>query len=226
MVGVTHRSTCLARTSWRLCFEVCSRQPSGISGLLLPQQESPSDTSSQTPVNKPIQDSITVAVQDLVSESSTDPPDTASQIMPKAPQLSLRSPSSRPKLMPLETGMYSPLAKSPAPPQILFIASPEHLHNWRSLAAAQYASIAALLEPHRRTPPPGSWPALQIACTSEDEYILSVHLPGFAPEMVTLSTRREDRLSVVADLWHAESNCTCVPLSLYLHTPSCAFTHF
>ncbi|EJD07072.1 uncharacterized protein FOMMEDRAFT_75640 [Fomitiporia mediterranea MF3/22] len=84
---------------------------------------------------------------------------------------------------------------------------PSSSYDFRPLAAAQDATIAAVLEPDRRSPPPGSRPVLRLVCSTEDEHVLSAHLPGFAPEMVTVSTRKEDRLAVVADLWHAESNC-------------------
>ncbi|KAI0366164.1 hypothetical protein BV20DRAFT_952938 [Pilatotrama ljubarskyi] len=40
------------------------------------------------------------------------------------------------------------------------------------------------------------------------EHTLSVRLPqGLAPEMVTVCAKKGARLSVVADLWHRESDC-------------------
>ena len=82
--------------------------------------------------------------------------------------------------------------------------------------------VTAALAPQRRSPPPGTPRPVMRASTSsqrrrregtpdeieDSEYILSVNLPGFMPEMVTVSARRDDRLAVIADMWHAEVNCT------------------
>lgn len=70
----------------------------------------------------------------------------------------------------------------------------------------------AVLQPHRRSPPPESESALRVENVSEDSYVLTAHLPGYAPEMVTVSTRKGEKLAVVADLWHAESDCTSSPM--------------
>lgn len=147
---------------------------------------------------------------------------TPNQTMPKAPQLSFRSPISSPKMLPLPSGIYAPKAK-PLSPEISSSATQGLRYDCRP-TTSQAATVTAVLEPHRRSPPPGSRPALRIVCSTEDEHVLSVRLPGFAPEMVTLSVRRDDKLAVVADLWHAESNCAS--LSTYLHIPSRAFTHY
>ena len=71
------------------------------------------------------------------------------------------------------------------------------------------ATVTTVLDPHRRSPPPGNRPVLRTVRSTDEEYVLSVHLPGFTPEMVTVSARKEDRLAVVADLWHVEANCEC-----------------
>lgn len=82
--------------------------------------------------------------------------------------------------------------------------------------------VTAALAPQRRSPPAGTPRPVMRATTSsqrrrrdgasdeveDSEYTLSVNLPGFTPEMVTVSARRDDRLAVIADMWHAEVNCT------------------
>ena len=98
--------------------------------------------------------------------------------------------------------------------------------------------VTAALAPRRRSPPPGTPRPVMRASLSrkrtssngtnssaytsffglgpdedeESEYLLSVNLPGFMPEMVTVSARRDDRLAVIADMWHAEANCASLPL--------------
>ena len=100
--------------------------------------------------------------------------------------------------------------------------------------------VTAALAPRRRSPPPGTPRPVMRASLSrkrsngtdgstrngffglgpdedgESEYLLSVNLPGFMPEMVTVSARRDDRLAVIADMWHAESNCMSLPFPLHL----------
>jgi Holliday junction resolvase-like predicted endonuclease len=49
-----------------------------------------------------------------------------------------------------------------------------------------------------------------------DEYVLTVELPvtmtkNLAPEMITISARKENKLAIVADVWHAENNCERAP---------------
>ncbi len=44
------------------------------------------------------------------------------------------------------------------------------------------------------------------------QHTLAVGLPeGLAPEMVTISAKKGARLAVVADLWHREDDCECLP---------------
>ncbi|TDL25736.1 hypothetical protein BD410DRAFT_784775 [Rickenella mellea] len=73
----------------------------------------------------------------------------------------------------------------------------------RSTAAADYATI---LEAHRRSPLRGCSPPMHISSTPE-QHVLRVELPGFAPEMVTISAKRCETIAVIADMWHAEQNC-------------------
>lgn len=96
----------------------------------------------------------------------------------------------------------------PSAPQITFLGSPE-LEPDLSSTQAGAVTTATVLELSRRSPPP-NWkdrPTLRISRSSETEHTLTVRLPGFAPEMVTVSARRENRLAVVADMWHSEDNC-------------------
>ncbi|KLO07955.1 hypothetical protein SCHPADRAFT_835918 [Schizopora paradoxa] len=99
---------------------------------------------------------------------------------------------------------------TPSTPQITSLASPE-LALDGDLTSAQAAAVttATVLELGRRSPPP-NWkdrPTLKVSRSSQTEHTLTVRLPGFAPEMVTVSARRENRLAVVADMWHSEDNC-------------------
>lgn len=71
----------------------------------------------------------------------------------------------------------------------------------------------------RRAPPSEAVPPLQIRA-SASAYRLAIPLPrpggrAFAPEMITLSAKRGDRLAVVADAWHLERDCASL-LSLAL----------
>jgi len=97
---------------------------------------------------------------------------------------------------------------TPLAPQITSLASPE-LELDSSSAQASVVTTATVLELGRRSPPP-NWkdrPTLRILRSSEAEYTLTVLLLGFAPEMVMVSARKENRLAVVADMWHSEDNC-------------------
>lgn len=59
----------------------------------------------------------------------------------------------------------------------------------------------------RRTPSPARTPPMRVH-SSAGEHTLVVRLPdGLAPEMVTVCAKKGARLSVVADLWHRESDC-------------------
>ena len=87
------------------------------------------------------------------------------------------------------------------------------------LISAHDPTVTAVLDPHRRSPPPESRPVLRNARTTEDEYVLSVHLPGYSPEMVTVTSRKDNSLAVVADLWHAEADCTSSLLISYCGLP-------
>ncbi|KAH8112683.1 hypothetical protein DFH11DRAFT_1606427 [Phellopilus nigrolimitatus] len=143
-------------------------------------------------------------IDDDTTSSSLTP---SKRLMPKAPQLCFRSPSTAPKMVPLQTEFFLPSVKSPMSPQISFSTSTGSEYDYGPLSSAQTATVTAVLEPHRRSPPPENRPVLRVICSTDEEHILSVHLPGFAPEMVTVSARKEDKLAVVADLWHAEANC-------------------
>ncbi|KAI0635550.1 hypothetical protein C8Q77DRAFT_1071575 [Trametes polyzona] len=58
----------------------------------------------------------------------------------------------------------------------------------------------------RRTPSPARTPPMRVHSTAV-EHTLTVRLPeGLAPEMVTVCAKKGARLSVVADLWHLESD--------------------
>lgn len=97
---------------------------------------------------------------------------------------------------------------TPLAPQITSLASPE-LELDSSSAQASVLTTATVLELGRRSPPP-NWkdrPTLRILRSSEAEYTFTVRLLGFAPEMVMVSARKENRLAVVADMWHSEDNC-------------------
>lgn len=77
-----------------------------------------------------------------------------------------------------------------------------------SCASSLRASATdAALDPHRRSPSPDSKSVLRVAPANEEFYVLTAYLPGYSPDMVTVSARRDGKLAVVADLWSAESDC-------------------
>lgn len=77
--------------------------------------------------------------------------------------------------------------------------------------------LASVIEAKRRSPPPGDSPGVTVQ-TTPHEHLLSVSLPGYAPEMVTISARKDDTLAVVADQWQAENDCAYA-LSSSPHIP-------
>jgi len=106
----------------------------------------------------------------------------------------------------MTSNMASMQYPTPAAPQITFLSSSEQ--DYSSTQAA-VVTTATVLELDRRSPPPNfkNRPALRISRTSETEHTFTVRLPGFTPEMVMVSARKENRLAVVADMWHSEDNC-------------------
>lgn len=109
-------------------------------------------------------------------------------------------------MLQLQTTLACPKPESPVSPKIFFTSSDGSEYEDDEGSTAQ-ATVTTVLDPHRRSPPPGRRPVLRTIRSTEEEHVLSVHLPGFTPEMVTVSARKDDRLAVVADLWHAEANC-------------------
>lgn len=109
-------------------------------------------------------------------------------------------------MLQLQTTLACPKPESPVSPKIFFTSSNGSEDEDDEGGTAQ-ATVTTVLDPHRRSPPPGHRPVLRTIRSTEEEHVLSVHLPGFTPEMVTVSARKDDRLAVVADLWHAEANC-------------------
>lgn len=74
----------------------------------------------------------------------------------------------------------------------------------------------------RRSPPECDTPPMHVHSTSA-EHTLDVHLPKeLSPEMVTVSAKKGNRLSIVADVWYRENNCECVvPPSCSADSPNC-----
>ena len=171
---------------------------------------------SGTPHDQSTQESANLG--DISFKVTSPPRCEVEQGMPKAPQLSFRSPVSQPRMMPFQPNKYAPMAKPALSPKISYSSMPGPSNSAAPGHSSQAAAIAAVLEPHRRSPAPESRPTLRLVCSTEDEHVLSVHLPGFAPEMVTICARREDKLAVVADLWHAESNCAFTSPYLLFHS--------
>ncbi|KAI5120707.1 hypothetical protein M0805_007669 [Coniferiporia weirii] len=145
--------------------------------------------------------------EDLLRTSPSPSVHSLKSSMPKSPQLSFRSPSSAPRMLPPHTEAPAFRAIALSSPQISFSTSVDSAYDYGPLPSTQTATVTAVLEPHRRSPPPENRPVLCVAQSTEDEHVLSVRLPGFTPEMVTVSARKDDKLAVVADLWHAETNC-------------------
>ena len=124
-------------------------------------------------------------------------------------RISFRIPLSAPQMLSLQTSFFAPKPKTLMSPQVSFSTSSgsEKEHTCSSSSAQADAMVATVLEPQRRSPPPHHRPPLRTTLSSEAEHVLSVCLPGFSPEMVTISARKDNKLAVVADLWHAENNC-------------------
>ncbi|KAL5486257.1 hypothetical protein ACEPAI_7303 [Sanghuangporus weigelae] len=181
------------------CHNLHSSRPAPLQGALFGKPF------STTPYKQSTQDRV--GFGDISFTLSSSPHCEVEQGMPKAPQLSFRSPVSQPKMAPFQPDLYAPMAKPASFPKISYSSMLGPLNGAAPLHSPEVAAIAAVLEPHRRSPAPESRPMLRLVRSTEDEHVLSVRLPGFAPEMVTICVRREDKLAVVADLWHAESNC-------------------
>ncbi|KAJ7628413.1 hypothetical protein FB45DRAFT_834338 [Roridomyces roridus] len=65
----------------------------------------------------------------------------------------------------------------------------------------------SLLDRARRVPSTSRYPPLHVHA-SADKYTLDIALPvEIKPEMVTITTAKGDRLKIVADVWHLESDC-------------------
>ena len=76
--------------------------------------------------------------------------------------------------------------------------------------ALSIRSIFALESPssrNRRSPTESETPPMNVHSTAA-EHTLDVWLPKeLAPEMVTVSAKKGNRLSIVADVWNRENNC-------------------
>ena len=67
-------------------------------------------------------------------------------------------------------------------------------------------AIFRALDPARRSARPGYQPNLRLRLSSDTEYVFAVRLPGYQPEMITIITLKDERLSIVADNWMKEEN--------------------
>ncbi|KAL0953115.1 hypothetical protein HGRIS_004384 [Hohenbuehelia grisea] len=98
----------------------------------------------------------------------------------------------------------SPIEHQPPSP---VVSSPliTTLHNGDPSTAPH--GIASPMARSRRAPPPADTPPMAITSTPY-RHTLDVCLPrAIQPEMVTVSARKGDKLSVIADAWHMERNC-------------------
>ncbi|KAF8903787.1 hypothetical protein CPB85DRAFT_1226304 [Mucidula mucida] len=100
------------------------------------------------------------------------------------------------------SGYSTPLASRLRPPPINAPALSDAL----SALASGPVPISPLSR-QRRAPLPGHAPAVIVQETSF-KYTLNVQLPNtISPEMVTITAVKGDKMKVVADAWHMESNC-------------------
>lgn len=78
--------------------------------------------------------------------------------------------------------------------------------------SAMLSSKQPLFSPaarYRRAPAPSHSPPINIVSTSL-KHTIDVHLPSvIQPEMVTISANKGDRIKIVADAWHMETDCEC-----------------
>ncbi|KAJ8496816.1 hypothetical protein ONZ51_g865 [Trametes cubensis] len=135
---------------------------------------------------------------------------TASAMLPPPPSLppSLSSAASSSGSI-SRTWSHSSFA-SPVPPQAppptpLYAPSPTSPGPLLARANPGFVPESPIAHA-RRTPSPAHTPAMRLLTTT-GEHRLAVRLPeGLSPEMVTVCAKKGARLSVVADLWHRESD--------------------
>ncbi|KAJ7721029.1 hypothetical protein B0H16DRAFT_1603555 [Mycena metata] len=92
----------------------------------------------------------------------------------------------------------SPALRKPCPlPSVFTLARPPPTES----------RCLSLTARSRRVPTPSGYPPLQIN-SSAAKYTIDIALPtAIKPEMVTITTAKEEKLKIVADAWHLESNC-------------------
>jgi hypothetical protein len=101
------------------------------------------------------------------------------------------------------------LLRQPPPPLVSFPVS-----FCNSNSDARSSSTPSPTARARRSVPPSDTPPMSInSCPSK--HTLEVHLPSaIQPEMVTISAKKGNRLVIVADAWHMETDCKFIFVQL------------
>ena len=127
---------------------------------------------------------------------------------------------------------YRPLTHSvgtigvdPTIPEKIFLSiSPcpsIHQSDSSSSSSDSSSSVSSPTARWRRSPSPESCPKMVIQSTLP-MHILSVVLPhAIQSDMVTVSVKKGNRLDIVADAWHMESDCEYT-----VFTKWCSFVHW
>ena len=176
--------------------------------MTMTRREEPSSTFTRTtmPAFSTTSEPASPTTFGLESEPSSLSPATS---------LEYRCPTSSPKMVQYQAPFYATHSSRMSVSENRPSPNQPHVSFSSSFSCAAYpAPTIQALEPYRRSPPPETRPELRIQGGSHlsDEYVLMVQLPvtmttGLAPEMITISARKENKLAIVADVWHAENNC-------------------
>lgn len=101
--------------------------------------------------------------------------------------------------------MYAPRGRSRVP-SLPFVVC--HAGSKSSSQSSSYTDTTpSPIARSRRAPSPSRTPPMHVTNTAS-LYTLSAQLPiEIQPEMITVSAKKGDRIDVVADAWHMETDC-------------------
>lgn len=112
------------------------------------------------------------------------------------------------------TTTTSPSSSSSSSPKMFhhlatcFSAAPLSAPSRSPYITTSHRASSSLLEDRSRRTPTSSHPPSMNICSSPAKHSLDVQLPtAIRPEMVTISANKGDKLKVVADAWHMETDC-------------------
>jgi hypothetical protein len=114
---------------------------------------------------------------------------------------------------PAQPEMLASLARLPPPPRLSLptarypSSEPSSPRVMTFHRAPSSSEVPSPMDRPRRSPPPMQSPNMTISSIPA-KHTLHVQLPiSIQPEMITISAQKGDKLKVVADAWHMESDC-------------------